>query len=967
MIKELKKVMEAIIRKNLFLFLLVSFSHLSLAQFANIPGTPLVKNFTEEAIRNDLTIFDISQSEDGIMYFATPSGLLEYDGVRWINYKTGLESDLRSVLHKDDQHIYTGGHGGFGYWAKNTVGILEYRSLFFKRPEPEAPLLPIFSRIKEINGKILFQTFQQIFIYDPILDNLDTINASKGFNLLFSSKGRAFIQDAGIGLFEIKNNELILIEGADKGQMDIVNVFVKEDNKLLIITKSKGVWEWDNNTITKKKWEINGLIEKYLVHDVQEFGKNKLVIGTIRKGIYIVSPNGEVLFNYEKSNGLLENSIRRVFKDFKDNLWIGTENGLSYIQISSNTNYLLDIKGEFGTVYTSHLKDSLLYLGTNQGLFVRNISTSKSDSRLINEGVGQIWEIKEIDNQILVGSDEGLSFVENKTLKSIHKEAGAWIFKKHPKIDDLLYVGFYSGIGVFKLINGKWTFVKKWDNYGESSRFMEFDKYGHLWVNHPLKGYYRMKLSDDGIELEEFEFYGVLNQFVDTYSYFSKIDGELVFYNPKGFFSYDPIDNTFLEHRYASLLFKDIREINSVFQFDDVFWYATPTSLGYIQRNGNKFKNIQKPFYSIHNKHLNDFNKFVKINDSIFAIGINNGIVFHGITTVDFDSIQLPPTIRSIKLISTRDTIFAPTDKSEELNIPYRNNFLKVTVAQPKASLINLHQIQYKLSGLNKDWSNWDYLSELNFPGLASGRYTLELRSGLEGEVISETISRNFYIKPPWYRSTLAFILYGALLVVVNIFYRAHFKKKTIKKLNILKQSEEEKRQREKEKFKLEKLKVEKEVLTLKEENLNLEIKKKNSELASSTLNNIKKNELLTGLIADLNKIDKAVLNSALHQPIKKVIKKINNNLTDKDDWLTFELHFRNAHSDFFEKLRDKHPDLSSNEIKLSAYLKLNLSTKEIASLLNISIKSVDQARWRLRKKLGLPKESSLVNYIQSI
>ena len=136
--------------------------------------------------------------------------------------------------------------------------------------------------------------------------------------------------------------------------------------------------------------------------------------------------------------------------------------------------------------------------------------------------------------------------------------------------------------------------------------------------------------------------------------------------------------------------------------------------------------------------------------------------------------------------------------------------------------------------------------------------------------------------------------------------------------------------------------------------------------MASSTLNNIKKNELLTNLIEDINKIDKDVLNSSLHSPIKKVIKKINNHLVDKDDWLAFELHFRNVHATFFGKLRNKHPDLSSNEIKLSSYLKLNLSSKEIASLMNISIRSVEQGRWRLRKKLDLPKDSNLVNYIQS-
>jgi AraC family chitin signaling transcriptional activator len=241
------------VRKLVFIFFLY-FGNSVWSQFSNIPGTPIIKNFTEEEVNNNLTIFDISQSSQGIMYFATPNGLLEYDGVRWENYRHGLESDLRSVLYTADEHIYTSGHGGFGYWSRNSVGELEYTSLFLKLPEKKAPLLPIFSRIKEINDKIFFQSFQQIFIYDPITKDLDVVAANKGFNFLFSSEERVFIQETGIGLFELKDKELILIEGTDKTALHILNVFVKNNDELLIVTKNNGFWSWKNKRLVKNKW-----------------------------------------------------------------------------------------------------------------------------------------------------------------------------------------------------------------------------------------------------------------------------------------------------------------------------------------------------------------------------------------------------------------------------------------------------------------------------------------------------------------------------------------------------------------------------------------------------------------------------------------------------------------------------------------------------------------------------------------
>jgi AraC family chitin signaling transcriptional activator len=950
-----------------FYFILLLFTvNSGLAQVFNMPGIPLIKNFTEEDVNHKLTVYDMSQSINGVMYFATSGALLEFDGIRWNSYTSGKESDLRAVYYKDDEHIYTSGHGGFGYWSKNEKGGLEYTSLFFKEPLKHAPLLPVFSRITEIDGNILFQTFQQIFIYDPINDKLDSTSAYKGFNLMFSSKGRAFIQDSGIGLFEIKGNDRILIEGTEKQNLHITGVSINKANELIIVTKENGVWKLKDKIFSKTDWDVNENLQEFLTNDIKELDNDNLIIGTIRNGIYIVSSEGNILLHLEKNNGLLDNTIRRVFADLNSNVWLGLEKGLSYIQVNCNTNYLIDNEGKFGTVYTSYLKDSLLYLGTNQGLFVKNISNLKSVPELIERGIGQIWEIEEVNNELLVGAHQGVFRIDSRNLKEVHLEGGAWIFRKHPKINDIMYVGFYSGIAVFKKIEDNWIFQKKWDGYGESSRFIEFDKYGHIWVAHPTKGYYRLRLSDDGMDLKEYEFYGITNKFVDTYSYICKIDDDLVFYNPKGFFNYDPIENSFIESKYPSELFKGIKSINSISQYKNIFWYSSQKSLGYIFRNGNDFTNYTEPFYSIRNKHLEDFNKFEMFNDSIFGISIDNGMIFHKINNKRKVKHNSPPIIRYIKLISTTDTIIAPINQKEILEIPNSNNFVKIGIALSKLPVANSLKVKYKLSGLENEWSDWNYMSELNFPGLSSGSYTLELKSGGENEINSENIEFQFKVLRPWYFNNISIAIYALLIILFNLYYRNYFRKKNKKQLSLLRLEEEEKRKRQEEKFERDRLEAERKMLLLREENLGLEIKKKNSELASSTLNNIKKNELLIDLIEDIDKIDKEVLNSSLHSPIKKVIKKINNHLVDKDDWLTFELNFRNAHTDFFKKLREKHPDLSSNEIKLSAYLKLNLSSKEISSLMHISIRSVEQSRYRLRKKLNLLKDSNLVNYIQT-
>ena len=283
-----------------------------------------------------------------------------------------------------------------------------------------------FFKIKEIQGKILFQTFQQIYIYDPATEVIEIVNALSGFNELFSSKGSAFIQDKKEGLFKIKNKQRSLIIGKQVEEFHVSGVFIQNSKELLVVTKNSGVWCWKDKKLLKKNWPLNSVLEKYLVNAVQEFETDKLIIGTVRNGIYIVSVEGEILLHLEKSDGLLDNTVKRVFVDANKNLWLAMDNGgLSYIQIKSNTNYLIDTEGAFGTVFTNQIKDSLLYLGTNQGLFIKNILLPSSKPRLVDKNLGQIWEIEEVDEQILIGSHEGVFSIENKKLKNIHFEAGA--------------------------------------------------------------------------------------------------------------------------------------------------------------------------------------------------------------------------------------------------------------------------------------------------------------------------------------------------------------------------------------------------------------------------------------------------------------------------------------------------------------------------------------------------------------
>lgn len=150
-------------------------------------------------------------------------------------------------------------------------------------------------------------------------------------------------------------------------------------------------------------------------------------------------------------------------------------------------------------------------------------------------------------------------------------------------------------------------------------------------------------------------------------------------------------------------------------------------------------------------------------------------------------------------------------------------------------------------------------------------------------------------------------------------------------------------------------------LMRLKNEQLSQDVDSKNRELAVSTMSLIKKNELLALIKDDLkNNSDEG------SKSIKSVISTITKNINEEDTWTVFKEAFDNADNNFLKKVKQSHTSLTPNDLRLCAYLRLNLSSKEIAPLLSISVRSVEIKRYRLRKKMDLAHEKGLVEYILS-
>ncbi len=168
-------------------------------------------------------------------------------------------------------------------------------------------------------------------------------------------------------------------------------------------------------------------------------------------------------------------------------------------------------------------------------------------------------------------------------------------------------------------------------------------------------------------------------------------------------------------------------------------------------------------------------------------------------------------------------------------------------------------------------------------------------------------------------------------------------------------------------KNRLVKIKLENEVKELREKELKLEIELKNRELASKTIRETEQSELINIVQKDLKEIQSKAMQSETKHALNKLVYKIKSNAS-QNNWEEFELRFSHVYESFYEKLNTLHPNLSPHDKRICALIKLNLTSKEIANITKTSLKSIENNRTRLRKKLGLTNSKiDLTTYLSNL
>ena len=900
---------------------------------------PPIKIVTPQEYGAENQNWDISQSADNLIYVANNGGLLEYNGAEWKLYAVPNKSIVRSVKAIDNK-VFTGSFMDFGYWQKNKLGVLEYYSLkeIFNLELIEGEQ---FWNIEYVDDWLIFQSLSRIYLINLKNEKVRLIEAKTSIGKMINVNNNVYYQELGGGLFKIKNGKGTVVNDEPFFKENKIITILERENELLYLTENKGFYKFVNNQAIK--WESTLDTDKLSVYNAIKLKDNGMVIGTISNGVYFLNPDGGLKYKLNRQKGISNNTVLSLFEDNYKNIWLGLDNGINYINNSSRFRVYTDNDGKLGTIYTSLVHNDFLYIGTNQGVFYKN--RNKATRFNFIEGTkGQVWMLKSIDNTLFCGHDKGTLIIENNVIKQlIDTVPGTWDFKPINNSKELILQGNYKGLHVLKKENNKWTYRNQLNGLNMSSRFFEtIDT--TIYVNHELKGLYKLKVDsnfDQILEQKQLKLSGIGNG-----SNIIKFNKELLYASSTGV--YKLVDKEFKKDTLYTGLFSNYNRLTTLMNIKEdttKLWRYSDDNISIISNGtiSNKPKLINIPIDKNLVNSVAGFENMTQVDNNNYLIGTSNGyFVLNNLNksnsidlNINIDAIEVykidEPKIK-ISNIGTIDL------KNKQNNIEFHYSF-------PFFNTIVKNKYQYQLLGLSDKWSSWTQNTSQLFENLPYGEYTFNVR-GNSGNNTTNTASYKFTIERPFYLSNIAICIYVILCLflfkAIDLYYKKQQKRVLLNTQRKLSRKELENKQQ---------------LTQLTNEKLKLDIENKNRELAISTMSIIKKNEFL-------NTIKKELTKAKLDSNVAAVLKIIDKNINNTDDWKFFQEAFNNADKDFLNKIKTKHNTLTPNDLKLCAYLRLNLSSKEIAPLLNISPRSVEVKRYRLRKKMNLPHETSLTNYI---
>lgn len=937
-------------------------------------GQPETECFNRRQYGGGMQSWGVTQTANGMLYFANNDGLLEYDGTFWHLYNTPTGHIVRSVLAASDR-IYVGQYHRVGYFSRSESHTLTYTSVHL--PDTLSLIEDVWG-LCEYDGRIFAQAQQAILE----IDNDSVVRVHKPddshFFAIYVVDGDLIACDVERGLLLYNNGRFRELAEARELRGQYVTFAVPLAGVGVVLgTRTSGLWVMRNGGI--ERWDVEA--SDYAVRNELFCGiklqDEMIALGTIRGGVVVVSSDGKIKTIVDRDKGLANNTVLGLGRDSEGNLWAALDNGIARLALGSNIT-LLHKAYNIGSGYAAAVMNGVCYFGTNQGLFaisddkLRRADKSAADFKLVEGLVGQVWNLTCIGDNLFCAHDKG-AFVIDKTGKprkvTPAGERGVWGFCQIN--DSTVLCNSYYGLMRLVQRRGVWHWAGRLEGFGEGALYMAKEGNNTLWLTYGNEAIYRLTLSVDHSRIVHLD--NLTNTFFsyDDKIYGAKVGSRVLFTSRKGVFTYNEARSTFESVDEVCNLFSADKMPRKVMA-DEVgrMWYFGDGDMGIIERapDGSLVRN-KAPFGSLTRCLVNGYESVCSTDSLNTFIAVEDGFAHYVHGREMRGSAPLDVNIRRLYNVGT-DCVYEilNADSLRHFEYDFAHNSLVVEYAVCGFAHQNV-EFSTMLEGYDNTWTDWTHNTKRELGNIYEGDYTLRVKArqadGTEGKELCVGIT----VHPPFYRSTFMKVLYA--LVLLGVVALCWWVLKRRERLVKIRQMEKEREElaKEKERLRIRAVEQEAELIKLRNRNLEDDKERKEKELTNQAFQLAKANELLSDtrdMLVEMRRQQSKISISETRERISSAITVIQRGLDDVSRMQLFEVHFETVHKEFFAHLSNVYPALSRNDMKVCAFIRMGMSSKEIASVLQITVHSVENARSAIRQKLGLGREN-MKEFLQGI
>lgn len=462
------------------------------ALFSQEKGLPLSAHFPASQYVAHNQNWAIAQDSSGVMYFGNTDGLLRYDGSEWQRLDMPKGGIVRSLATGHHDKIYAGAQGEFGFLSPAVTSGLVWNSLSDSLPDSWRTFTDVW-KVHILPQRVFFQSAQCLFLFDHDDRFVRAWKATHRFRLAHHVRDRLIVQDDDLGLFELKGDSLVFVAGSEAlARTRIYAMLPHGEQSILIQTRADGTWLWEAGAFRRIPFPAGRYLEEHLVYFGVMTSWGDYLFGTIRNGMVRVGQDGRLLQVYDKAGGLPDNSVYGVFVDRTEAVWVAMNKGIARLEMFGPISYWDETTGLESAVFSMARHDSLLFVGTNTGLFtLRPAKPYKAwEPRPVPGMEGQCWSMLSHQRSLLCATSAGTyEWSSGKPIRL--NDIFAYVLLPSRRDSNTVYVGLFDGLARITKTGDRYVF-QRWQNTGYEIRYLAEEADGSIWMAGGVDGFVRV-------------------------------------------------------------------------------------------------------------------------------------------------------------------------------------------------------------------------------------------------------------------------------------------------------------------------------------------------------------------------------------------------------------------------------------------------------------------------------------------